>query len=384
MVYRLDSSYLNMNFTATAGDGTVVNQNFGTTPIYINVSHTELKSSQSHMIVVFNEFQASQNHIDKVAIEEVDADVNVLKTIQLSTIDYSYNSSSKQLLLKRAFHTNTTYKLVLRVKVGFYVFEINGLVVPLDVVHFNSEKRFYTVDALSSTNQVLFDCLHFIYSEPDFAAANDWDYAYNWDVRDSLSVNVATVDTKKFNKKLARVEDCYSVDLIIRPSGGVPAKSKGEFCTRIGINATIAYESAIKRGAPSLFQIHVADIGKDSCIAFDTGDGTSQLYAFYTSIGLLNHQKSLCSGRISNVPDSHWLVLTSHNLNEYKVVVNHTYTSTGDFNIKLIALNQIHEQQEPGIQSILDVDCEAPVIDLLGKIFFFLFRCRERGVQISR
>ena len=48
-------------------------------------------------------------------------------------------------------------------------------------------------------------------------------------------------------------------------------------------------------------------------------------------------------------------------------MITHNFTDVGDYNVKLVAVNYIHNQLDDMTVSVLDIDCYSPEVELLGK-----------------
>ena len=67
------------------------------------------------------------------------------------------------------------------------------------------------------------------------------------------------------------------------------------------------------------------------------------------------------------------LIPSTVSINSFTAVLSHNFTAPGDYNVKFTAKNEIHDQLDVGVQSIIDMNCESPKVELLGKIYLFLF-----------
>eukprot|EP00111_Clytia_hemisphaerica_P021129 TCONS_00062242-protein len=156
------------------------------------------------------------------------------------------------------------------------------------------------------------------------------------------------------------VKDCYLLQVSVEGLNNLEMRSNQTMCTEIGINATMEFDFAVSLGVTSFFRSLVTREGTDSCLAIDV-DGT--LFANnMTACTMHGITQALGSATQLTFNQSQTQNGDAIDL----AIAEHLFSAAGEYTIKMIAKNNVHDQVEEYEQSIISLDCRVPELTILG------------------
>ena len=266
------------------------------------------------------------------------------------------------------------YSLKFSVNKPFFKLETEGYVIPTNRLSFSNKKRFYAVnDRLGADGNRILDAAYDIavtaFVNDSFPRLKDWTYTTRYQITNSSGFTFPNESTTEVYlvKRFLQREDCYDVTSFIYGKE-IPGLLQGRFCTKLGINVSLEVVAGLQLGIPAQWHLSVPEFGNSSCITVASGDG--QVYVAHLPSITPQQQNTNClqwgvtlSNTVVYVP----LVVGVNGMGGFTAVITHNYADVGDFKVELMAINYIHNQQNSFINSVLDIDCHSPVIELLGK-----------------
>ena len=126
-----------------------------------------------------------------------------------------------KITLFSSFYPSKIFRFQFRVSKGRYVFETDGLLIPIQEIRFRNEKRFYEVQLTNDDNLPVLDCVQDIVVESPFTQVNEWTYTANYSFynESGFLLGQNTTNDMNFVTRMWRREGCYNVTATITASG---------------------------------------------------------------------------------------------------------------------------------------------------------------------
>ena len=358
LVYRYKISWDNMvnitcfkyaTDTTSMYEGGIV---FDVEPSTVEFSHADVFSD--HVKVNFEALDKIMN-LTRVWIDELNTTRHLIDGTTQNILDEPitilnestiYDFQSLFMSLDYACQINKIYRISIEVRNGVFLETYSKDIVVPDLVA-KSLKKYYAV----TTNPYAVDA-YFPYDLLiETANVVDVNFTYHWNYMENE--NVTEVNTIHI-PSMPLIGKCYTAHITLNSSQVLMVNVNRTICVDIGINGTINFEYANILGEPSIFEVIMDRFGNSSCIAIDFA-GTF----FVNSINLCNMHLQIPTGTVMTFVNN---VST----------VSHIMPTQGDFPVTFMAKNNVHDQLETFIVSVINVTCQVPEINIMGMCFFIL------------
>ena len=284
-----------------------------------------------------------------------------------------------------AYNTNI-FELKFHVDLPFFKFEVYSYLVATHQLTFSNKKRFYAVNGrLADDGNQTLDAVYdvAVVASVSFARLKDWTYTTRYEIasdnddtrysgynyNSTMNHNAITASTTDSHlvMRFPQVEDCYDITAMIT-ARDIPARLFGRFCTKLGINVSMEVVEGVKLSEPTPWHITVSEFGNKSCITIDAGDGNQ--YVTHLPNITTQEQNDNCLEwgvtLLSNVTYIPLVQIFQGGKGEWTAIIMHTYTMAADYKVELKAINFIHNQKNIFSVSVLAIDCNSPVLEMLG------------------
>ncbi|XP_066922168.1 polycystin family receptor for egg jelly-like [Clytia hemisphaerica] len=237
------------------------------------------------------------------------------------------------------------------------VVEKKLLVASLDLT---SSKRFFKVPS-----SLEFDGLYRIRFAVKHTTDDELEYRYSYDV-DGILLTEADQLIPEYLYRLPSVNagDCHNVTVIVSASHAISTILQDSFCVDVGMNITLNLQLGQTLGTDSVVTVNAYELGRNSCLAFSTGDGKMfilhEANAPHNTHNCISRELDISGHSVQHVD------FRTHKDGHMTVDLIHNYQAVGDYNFRVTAKNDVHDQRETHIISVSDVDCESPVVEMRG------------------
>ena len=260
-----------------------------------------------------------------------------------------YDFQSLYMNLDYACQINKIYRVSIEVRNGVFLETFSKDIVVPDLIA-KSLKKYYAV----TTNPYLVDA-YFPYDLLiETANVVNVNFTYHWDYMDNK--NETETNTLHI-PSMPLIGKCYVAHLTLNSSEVLMVNVNRTICVDTGINGTLNFNYANSFGDASIFEVVMDRFGNSSCIAIDF-DGN----LFVNSINLCNMHLQISTGTVMTF------------INNISTV-SHVMPTQGDFPLTFMAKNNVHDQLETFIVSVINLTCHVPEINIIGACLYSFEWC---------
>ena len=325
----------------------------------VSINITTIDASISHStytnetcILYFEEFE-NVEQFKGLGIQEFDE-----SGIQIGQYFYqnvTFDHQANTLVLDHSFLANRIYTFNVTLQNGNYFMTIKKTLI-LPVFDIKSTK---TPSAIPD-NAVKYDCAYPVEITSQFAASDSTGFQYNWNLLDQYY----STETNLMEHKFPFNNSCYDIHLNISKAESITAQTTTNICLEIGINMTFEYEKAIMLGDLFILELHVFELGYDSCLLVESPLDSNRITVFNKADSSTNCiDRGLTTNKIISNQ-----ILHQQDDGSLMGVYQFKFDLPGDFEIKMVAVNNVTSQIETALINVINMTCRSPEIEILGKL----------------
>ena len=321
-------------------------------PSNVNFSHADIFSNSIGLH--FNALNKIVN-LTGVWIDELNVsrhllgDSHKILTTPISIINQSslYDFENPFIDIEYTCQVNKIYRISFEVRNGVFLETYSEDIVVPDLVA-KTLKKYYAV-----TNPYLVDVYYPYDLLIETANVLNVNFTYHWAYMENEYVTeVNTIHIPL----MPLIGKCYTAYLTLNSVQVLTVNVNRTICVDIGINGTIEFDFANSLGEASIFEVLMNRFGNSSCIAIDFA-GTF----FVNSMELCDMHSQISGATVMTFVNN-------------ASTVSHVMANKGDFPLRFIAKNNVHDQMETFVVSIINLTCHVPVIQIIGMFYNFSLR----------
>lgn len=329
-------------------------------PAKVTVSHTTYESNL--VILHFSQFEDVEN-MAHLQIKEMDGNGHVQQLHQIDDATIVFSNSTPTLTVDHPFTRDHIYSLVMTFQNGIHATELEAQII-IPTMKVSSLKKLHF-----NPNTEKLDALFNVTVSPVFVSLVNDEFKYDWNISGDIFVTSNNVISKKFPLQAS----CYECAVNITNENVTTARLSANFCLQVGINVTLEYTKGIKLGDVSEFTLTVDQMGPESCLMLEfVGANKSVLFTIHKEItNTTNTTQSNCITR--GLTDGKELSTRSMYNNSKGLWVgsfDHLFETEGQFEVKMIAENEVTSQVEIAVIDVININCRSPDIEIIGNISF--------------
>lgn len=328
-------------------------------PSLIAISHTTFTKDQGQLTLHFSKLENVEG-IVFLEVQQLDGDGSrVGQVFKIANQTLVQNSPS--IAINHTFEGNRMYVLKMKFQNGDYQTEIVQEIVTA-VVTLTSTKKLH-----QNPNTDKFDAL-FNLTMSSVSFSSQVVAYYSWFI---LGENHTTTDnliTRKFPLQTA----CYDVDLNITSVNITTAIATTNVCLQTGINVTLDYIKGIKLGDVSTLTLIVDQIGPDSCLLLEVVNSNQSV--LFLKDGSTNSTYNSCTNRglTAGREVTNRYLYNDTLTNLLTGTYDFLFTTEGQFQVKMVAENEVTLQTETAVVDVININCRSPEIEIIGMSYLFV------------